>query len=136
MRGIEERGFGEEGAEREGECTYCEGRGVGAGGSMMEITREERCERERDTGRELWATIMRSLPCWETGWTMMRRGGAGVSSSSCSTFTVEGEGYFFWDLGLGFGMLGGGGVWRDALLTRHIVGILRGLDGKVLAVEA
>jgi hypothetical protein len=53
--------------------------------------REERWEWARDTGREeVCATMTRSEPCWETGRTTIRRGGEGVSSSSCSTFTVGG----------------------------------------------
>jgi hypothetical protein len=91
MRGMEALGPCVAGAERVCDRTYCGDRGgVGAGfGSMMEMTREERCEWERETGREVEAraTIMRSLPCWETGWMTTRRGGEGISSS-CSTFTV------------------------------------------------
>jgi hypothetical protein len=129
MRGIEARGPA--GAEALGESTYCEGRGAG---SMTEIIREERCEWAREMGREeVCATIMRSLPCWETGRTMMRRGGEGVSSS-CSTFTVGGGELAF---GLGFRDLQEQvGVWKDVLLTRHMVRVEGRLDGKVLAVEA
>jgi len=99
MRGIECRGLGLDGADsEEGDSTYWAGRGargsVGAGSRtviMREERCEERCEGTRETGREdVCATIMRSEPCWETGRTMMRRGAEGVSSSSCSTFTVGG----------------------------------------------
>jgi hypothetical protein len=93
MRGMECRGLEGEGADREEERTYWEGRGTGSTRAIMRC--DERWEAERETGREVRATMMRSEPCWETGRTIILRGGEGASSS-CSTFTVGGPGVSFW----------------------------------------
>jgi hypothetical protein len=96
------------------ERTYWEGRGAGSRTAAVMIWAcEERWEWERETGREgimMWEVEER----WEEGgWMMRTRGGEGVSSSSCSTFTV-GAGRLVCGTGSGGGKAG-------ALFTRHMV---------------